>query len=193
MRQLFKYFALSLFLLSTHSSNAALLIEPVIGYSSGKYNATIKELASGTEIDDFSESIKGSSYGGRIGYQNLGFQFGVDYLASKMDLDGDDFTTSELGVFAGFEFPILFRVYGGYILSGTGKTEDEDGNSLDFKGGSGPKIGLGFTLLPFLDVNLEYRSVKYDTYEFSDGGFDFGVDSDYSAVMLGLSFPITLF
>lgn len=166
-------------------SQAALLIEPVLGYSMGKANLEMTVPGLGSDKDD--ESIKGLSYGGRLGYQNLGFQLGLDYLASNMDIDGDAFKTSEFGGFVGFEFPVLFRVYAGYVFSGNGtfETDDED---VKFKGGTGPKVGIGFTVLPFLDLNLEYRKITYDTKELS--GMD--IDLDYSAVMFGVSLPFTI-
>lgn len=165
-------------------AQASLLIEPLVGYSVGKYNYEYKE-AGITDSDD--ESIQGLSYGGRLGYQNLGFQLGLDYLASSMDIDGDDFNTTEWGGFVGFEFPILVRVYAGYVFSGTGKLEG-DNDDLNLKGGTGPKLGVGFTLLPFLDINLEYRRITYDTKDVDLGE----MDADYSATMLSFSLPFTI-
>jgi hypothetical protein len=106
-----------------------------------------------------------------------------------MSLAGDDFNTGEWGGFVGFEFPILIRVYAGYIFSGTAdyKTDTID---TSFSGGTGPKFGVGFTILPFLDLNIEYRSVKYETEKDVPAGTN--IDADYSAVMVGVSLPFTL-
>lgn len=167
-------------------ANAALLIEPVVGYSYGKYNLET-EVGPITEKSD--DSLSGVSYGGRLGYQNFGFQIGLDYLASNMSYDNNDLKTQEWGGFVGFEFPILVRVYAGYVFSGTGIAEIEDINGdVNLKGGTGPKIGVGFTLLPFLDINLEYRRITYDTKE--EGPVS--IDSDYSATMLSFSLPFTI-
>lgn len=172
------------------SAKADLLIEPLIGYSLGKseFDFTFNQ---GTDTD--SQSIKGPSYGGRLGYQNLGFQLGVDYLASNMDFDGDDFKTSELGGFVGFEFPILFRVYVGYVFSGKGELSSDDvaATTVKFEKGTGPKFGIGFTLLPFLDINLEHRMIKYDTYSVGDVN-NTKIDHSYSATMLSFSLPFTI-
>lgn len=170
-------------------SHAGLLIEPVIGYSLGSANLDVEVPSDTTQNTSDKESVKGASYGGRLGYQNLGFQLGLDYLASSMQLDGDSFQTSEFGGFVGFEFPVLLRVYAGYVFSGTGKLESDD-EDLDFKNGSGPKVGIGLTLLPFLDINLEYRSIKYEELEVSNGLAN--VNADYNAVMLGFSLPFVL-
>ena len=180
MRVLFAF----LICLVSAQSQAALLLEPLVGYSVGKLNG---EYDPGTA--DFDESLKGTSYGGRVGYQNLGFQLGLDYLASNMEADDMDFKTSEFGGFVGFEFPVLVRVYAGYVFSGTGDLEQDIGRDLNLKGGTGPKIGVGFTLLPFLDVNLEYRRISYDE---KDLGLGVTLDADYSATMLSFSLPFTL-
>lgn len=165
-------------------ANAALLIEPLVGYSYGKFNQE-QEALGVTEKDD--HTLKGTSYGGRLGYQNYGFQLGLDYLASSMSQDGESLKTSEFGGFVGFEFPILVRVYAGYVFSGSGDTTVND-IDYDLKGGTGPKLGVGFTLLPFLDINLEYRRISYDTVK-EDG---VSLDADYSATMLSFSLPFTI-
>lgn len=184
-----------LLIFSSLSAQAALLIEPVVGFSSGKAELTITDNSPGGDVVSGDESIKGLSYGGRLGFQNLGFQVGLDYLASAMKFDGEKWDTSELGGFVGFEFPVLFRVYAGYIFSGSAKVALDD-DTATLKSGTGPKFGIGMTLLPFLDVNLEYRSVKYDTADISSlygAGTDISLDGKYNAIMLGVSFPLTLF
>jgi hypothetical protein len=170
-------------------SQAALLIEPVVGYSFGKSNADLEVPSDPAQNDSASESARGTSYGGRLGYQNFGFQLGVDYLASNMKIDGDAFKTSEFGGFVGYEFPILLRVYAGYIFSGTGTLSGDD-DDIKLKGGTGPKVGVGFTLLPFLDFNIEYRSIKYEEKEFESGAALLNLD--YNAIMVGFSLPFTL-
>lgn len=176
---------LALILGFTVESQAALLIEPVLGYSVGKIN-TEQSLLGESEKDD--NSLSGTSYGGRLGFQNLGFQLGVDYLASQMTSDGDDFSTSEFGGFVGFEFPILLRVYAGYVFSGTATAEGDD-DDIKLKSGTGPKLGVGFTILPFLDLNIEYRSIKYEEKDLGALG---KLDTDYQAVMFGVSLPFTI-
>jgi hypothetical protein len=177
---------LSLILGYSFQSQAALLIEPLLGYSFG--SATLENKTAGLTDTD-KESINGVSYGGRLGYQNLGFQLGLDYLSSRMSLNGDDFNTGEWGGFVGFEFPILVRVYAGYIFSGTAdyKTDTTD---IGLSGGTGAKFGIGFTMLPFLDLNIEYRAVKYDMEEDVSPGRDLNLD--YSAIMVGISLPFTI-
>jgi hypothetical protein len=168
------------------NSHAGLLIEPLVGFSYGKLNSEF----SGASTDTDTSGIKGASYGGRLGYQNFGFQLGLDYLSSNMTYGADDnkFKTSEFGGFIGYEFPVLLRVYAGYVFSGTGEAI-ADSTSTDFKGGTGPKIGVGLTLLPFLDFNVEYRSI---TYKEEDLGSGVNLNVDYNAVMVGFSLPFVL-
>lgn len=166
------------------NSHAGLLIEPLVGFSYGKLNSEF----SGSSTD--ASGIKGASYGGRLGYQNFGLQLGLDYLSSNMTYDADDnkFKTSEFGGFIGYEFPVLLRVYAGFVFSGTGEAVDNS-TTTDFKGGTGPKIGVGLTLLPFLDFNVEYRSI---TYKEEDLGSGVNLNVDYNAVMVGFSLPFVL-
>ncbi|MGE3611263.1 MAG: hypothetical protein AB7I27_16845 [Bacteriovoracaceae bacterium] len=182
-----KILAFIIFLSS--SVHAGVLIEPVAGYSvGGKFDISDGKNYTGT----------GASYGGRLGYQNLGFQLGLDYLHSSIDLGSDDFDSNlsldEFGGFVGFEFPILLRAYAGYTFSASGKTKYDNGTTgmkdTEFKKGAGPKFGIGFTGLPFLVINLEYRSGKFSEYEI-DGTKQEG-DITYSSYLVSVSLPITL-
>ncbi len=169
-------------------ARAALLIEPVVGLNLG----TKLDVDSGDDTDSYG-SGGGIGYGGRLGYQQLGFQFGLDYLASSVDLGEDDvdknLSMSEWGAFAGFEFPVLVRVYAGYIFSATAETTIDD-EKYEFSNGSGMKAGIGFTGIPFLDINLEYRRGTFDEAKVA-GDEDEDVSADYQSVLLSLSLPLT--
>lgn len=170
-------------------SEAALLIEPVLGYNiTSSFDTASNDILQ----DDIDDKGNGAAFGGRLGYQNLGFQLGVDYLRSNIKFDDvydENLSLSEWAVFAGFEFPVLLRIYAGYIFSATGETESE-GVKIEFSEGSGMKVGVGFTGLPFIDINVEYRKGTFG--EFTVAGIDTGAETDYSAIMLGLSLPFTL-
>lgn len=169
-------------------ASAGVLIEPVVGYNMGDF----KTDSAGSSTEDFS----GASYGGRLGYQNLGFQLGIDYLKSNLSVDDKDYSnleTSEWAGFVGFEFPVLLRVYAGYIFSATGETKIDTGptkEKVDLKDGTGMKLGVGFTVLPFLDINLEYRKGKFGEYKM--GGVKSDDDTDYDTYMVGVSLPFVL-
>jgi hypothetical protein len=182
-----------LFFAVTQSGQASVLIEPLVGYN----------FSSKAEIDDKdnqnSYSGGGGAVGGRLGYQKLGFQLGVDYLRSSIDFDDKDFdknvTMNEWGGFVGFEFPVLLRIYAGYVFSATGtsKFKDQDGEIQDFdlKSGSATKFGIGFTGLPFLVINLEYRAGAVDEYKIGDTKYE-DEKFTYSSYLISLSLPINL-
>lgn len=179
-------FGALLILLTISSAKADLLIEPVIGYNFAKM-----EYKTATDNDSFSGS--GIGYGGRLGFQQLGFQVGLDYLNSSINIDDDAFDSnvdaSEWAAFVGYEFPVFLRVYAGYIFSATGEYKDASKNKVELSEGSGSKFGIGFTGLPFVDINLEYRTGEFDKFEVA--GVDGNTDAKYSSVFLALSVPLT--
>jgi hypothetical protein len=180
-------FILVLAFLIIKPASAGLLIEPLVGFSKGELTLTTDGI--NKDKGDFT----GMSYGGRLGYQQLGFQLGLDYLNSNNTIDDgslDKITSSEWGGFVGFEFPVLLRVYAGYIFSATGEGEDDSNNNVDFIDGTGTKFGIGFTGLPFVDINLEYRSVTFGDAEFL--GSKIGFEQEYDAYMLSFSLPFVL-
>ena len=187
MRKLTQFFLLLSLLLGFSSySEAALLVEPVVGFN----------LGSKADISSFPDSYSGGSgmgFGGRIGYQNLGFQLGVDYLNSNIDMNDDDWDSnlkvSEWAGFVGFRFPVFFKVYAGYIFASSAETKI-GGADFDLSSGSGTKLGVGFTGLPFLDLNVEYRTGKFD--EIKASGIDTGWTMDYSSILFSVSLPITI-
>ncbi len=182
-----------LFFAISQTAQASVLIEPLVGYN----------FSSKAKIDDDDNqnaySGAGGAFGGRLGYQKLGFQLGVDYLHSSLDMDDKDFdknlTLNEWGGFVGFEFPILLRVYAGYIFSASGtskfKDKNDDIQELDLKSGSGTKFGIGFTGLPFLVINLEYRAGSVNEYKLGDTNYD-DDKITYSSYLMSLSIPINL-
>lgn len=174
-----------LFLSLLANAHAGLLVEPVLGWTFGQ-----KLDISG--VDDYSGG-QGLSYGGRLGYQRGPFQIGADVLKSSVEMDSNDFKENvditEMGAFIGFELPILLRAYAGYIASIEGDT-NINRVKTEFNKGSGFKLGVGWTLLPFLDINLEYRNGMFDEYK--QGGMTVKEDTYYKAYMLGVSLPLDL-
>lgn len=179
-------FILVLAFLMITPAKAGILIEPLVGF-----NANSK-----IDIEDGADASGGMGlgYGGRLGYQNYGFQLGVDYLKSSIDMDDKNFDKnvdmSEWAGFVGFKFPILVKVYAGYIFSATGETKNGVGAKQEFNDGTGMKLGVGTTLLPFLDLNFEYRSGTFS--ELKTAGVKADKDTDYSAYMLSVSLPFNL-
>lgn len=139
-------------LVSYVPAHADLLLEPYVGYYFG-------ESDDGTDKDD----VTGPGYGARIGYQSLGFMVGGDFMTGSWEADSTpktDITPTMMGVFAGYNFPILLRVYGVYNITTKSKTESS-GSSFDLEGES-IKLGVGTTVLPFVSVNFEYITATFD-------------------------------
>ncbi|MNT19450.1 hypothetical protein D3C72_1547100 [compost metagenome] len=66
------------------------------------------------------------------------------------------------------------------------KLDDIDGKAE----GSGMKIGVGFTGLPFISINLEY--IKDDFTKFNGESLDDSFDKfDSTAYLLSVSLPLT--
>lgn len=184
-------FILVLAFLVIKPAQAGLLLEPVLGYSLSKFET---DLPGSSE-----EKANGASVGGRVGYQNLGFQLGLDYLRSNLNVDDknfkEDLVSSEFAGFIGFEFPILVRVYAAYIFAASAESDVDFGlgagkQAFELNDGNGMKLGVGFTVLPFLDINVEYRKGTYS--ERKIGATKLDVDTDFSAVMVGVSLPFVI-
>ena len=159
-------------------ARADLLLEPYVGYFMGN-----SEISGGYE-EDFS----GLSLGGRVGFQSFGFMLGGDFMTGKWEDDGNpsmDVTPTNLGVFVGYNFPILLRVYGIYGFSS--KLKHETTNYSNTYEGDSIRLGVGFTGLPFISINLEYFTAEYDEDDF--GAQNPSLES--SGYGLTVSLPLT--
>lgn len=175
---------LGIFLIA-NTASAALLIEPHLGYNihgSGDNGGT-------------KYSYNGPQLGARVGYQTIGLMAGLDYTRSSGSMEAksngttktDDFTTNDLGVFVGYNFPILVRAWGTYYFNNTSKYKSTSAEVS----GSTKELGVGFTGLPFLSVNLVYRMINHDELEAANGS-KASINNDYNEIVLGISLPLTL-
>lgn len=166
-----------LFAVCLMSSNAlaGFYIEPYVGYESG-------------EVGD--DKMTSTNFGGKLGMDMLGFAGGADVMLGSMSVTDDatdDSTTyngQDLGVFAQFTFPILLKLSATYFVQSQAK-HDETTIS-----GSGTKVGIGYTGLPFVSINFDMINMNYDELKTDAGTFD--VDSDRKSWMLSLSMPFSL-
>lgn len=172
MKQKFLFlFIFSLFM-TTSYSQAGLLVEPLIGLN-----------ITGEGGDDDLDNMP-ITYGARLGYQNLGLMLGLDYQktdAIKYDSSSEKYDLSETGVFVGYNFPILVRAWLGYTFKAT-----NEGPGLDLSG-KGTKIGVGFTGLPFVSINLEFKKQEYD----ENGSTDLSPKIKGEMMLLSVSLPLT--
>lgn len=166
---------LSLF--SMKRAHSSILLEPYIGSHFFGSERTV-----GSDVD----KLSGMAFGARVGFQTLGFMAGVNYKTGSFSVDdatSDIDSYTNMGAFIGYEFPILIRVWGEYVFSST----------LDFEGGgelekgNGTTLGVGYTGLPFISINLEMSTV--DGYETSAGTSSI---AEFKTTFLSVSFPFTL-
>lgn len=187
---------------------AGVLIEPYIGYSlAGKIDDK--------EVGDESKSdYSGLNLGGRLGFQYLGLMggFAYDHGSYETELTGpqdsvdslksagitmkDKWSANSYGAFVGYNFPILLRVWGTYFFSS--KWTDQDNGSTIFTKdsefrGSAYELGLGYTALPFLSLNAQYRVTNFDkSKDASDGSTATVKDTSVNSFILSVSLPINL-
>jgi hypothetical protein len=157
-------------------ANAAFLVEPYLGMH---FNS---------EAEDADADISGMGIGARVGYQNLGLMLGLNYKSADLEFEPDnsaisnyDVEQTHYGVFVGYEFPILIRAWVEYVIGGSAEFKTGDYDSI-----SGTQLGVGYTGLPFVSLNLEIGNL---TYEDGPTGF---TDQDISTYMLSVSLPLTL-
>jgi hypothetical protein len=172
MKKLLLVLALGLGFTST--SHADLMVEPYIGY----------EMGSGSEgSQDF--KMTGTNLGLRLGYHSgLMFWVAADYMMGSGTIDPDnsgsfDAKRSVLGATVGVDLPILLRAWLGYAFTNDSKTDS------DTLKGTATKLGVGFTALPFVSLNLEIISDKWDD---SSSGAD--PDAKNTSYMLSVSLPL---
>ena len=186
---------LLLILLTISYGHALFLIEPYVGYK----NASGKD--SDTPVLELEYS--GLTYGARAGLTTMGFSVGVDYSLSSSDIEfiqsggsaTDPHDQTMMGAFVGYEFPMMFRVWGSYFFDVS--LEDTDGSDKgDELNGDGMGLGVGFTGLPFVSINLEYRMWSIDeSVDGADGTKTntTGVDViDIKEILVTVSLPLDL-
>ncbi len=169
--------AMALMLGFSGVAHANIMIEPYLGYDMGK-----------TTSPDGKTS--GAVLGARLAYKApVMFWIGLDGAFEsggkfKPDSGSDaDFDRTTLYGVVGIDLPILFRVWAGYGFSDEFKFK----SPYDSKSsGNNFKLGLGFTGLPFVSLNVEYIKAT------STGGDFHTAYPDYKdeTVLLSVSLPL---
>ncbi len=155
---------------------AAVHLEPFLGYLIGETNHSPKR------------DVKGTDMGARVGYRQLGLALGGEISLSDFTIDANpdySFDPMNLGAFVAYEFPILIRVYGTYILASKGDT-----SGGEYSDGTGYRLGVGYTGLPFVAINFEMTHLEYDKYK--SGGTTVGSDFEMDMYGLFVSVPLSL-
>lgn len=210
IRSALVFLLMSFFAFAPHS-RAGILIEPYLGYSfAGSGDMSLTDTSNG-QTTQYDQDFSTVTYGGRLGYQTFGLMLGIDYSMQSFDMTStvgsieveDGVERSQLGIFVGYELPILLRAWATYYVNATmdGTDAPSSGNQIysntsEFKDGKGYALGVGFTGLPFISINLEYRTMEYDTYAVSNIELTDAVYSDkldLSEILLSVSLPLNLF
>ena len=168
MKKLVLAFALVLTGAFSQQSKASFLIDPYIGYKLAW--DTPSKLGNDVDV-----TRNGMMYGARAGYQFLGFMAGFEYgMGSGMTWDvaaatalgvssaEKSYDATYMGVFVGYELPIMLRAWASYYFDAN--WEFEGGNKVELTAIS---FGVGFTGLPFVSLNAEYRINTFDTKVFA--------------------------
>lgn len=185
-----KSLIMSLVLLVTTSASAGILVEPYIGLEKGK---AVTEAGINSADRDTSAAVLGA----RLGYTlPILFWLGIDYSlttggkgkGANAIFTDYDYTRSDLYLVAGFDFPILVRAWLGYGIMN--ETKASGGTSAKFDGGSHTKIGVGFTGLPFVSINIE----AYNHAPSKTDGNSFAAGSSFkdAGFLLTASLPLDL-
>jgi hypothetical protein len=169
MSRLVGFLVLTCFLLisgMTNQAQAAFLVEPFFDH------ALSGEVTAGGNDSDMSVTTEGL----RLGMTSLGFMYGVEFSIGNTRYDTDpeiDATSQDLGLFLGYTFPVMLRVWATYYTSSKISYDDEEHT------GTGTKIGVGYSGLPYVSINLQMLNRSY-----SD-------DIEDNATLLGISVPLT--
>lgn len=179
---------------ASSSAYASIFVEPFVGYGFGS-NITLNNYSYvGEGLPDYGDYSGGTGlgFGGRAGYQLLGIFGGVNYLHRSFNFSNASFSSStdsvvdEIGLVAGYQFPILLKFYLGKNLIATGTLQHRSGK-LEMKDGGGTFFGVGFTGLPFVHVNFEYHKGHFG--EQNNNGVISGKKTDYDYLFLSFSLP----
>ncbi|MBT6325857.1 MAG: hypothetical protein HOJ35_07795, partial [Bdellovibrionales bacterium] len=174
-------------------------IDPYLGYNAG-WAVQDKTVSGVTAELDFTST--GPMFGARAGFQMLGFMAGAEYGMSTTTQDlaaattigesaaSTDLQTTYMGVFVGYELPILLRAWATYNLSVDSEVTSDSGKG-NVTSGSGFTLGVGFTGLPFVSLNVEYRSITFDKSTAS-GGSETDLTNDITSNELFASVSIPL-
>lgn len=165
------------------SANAGILLEPYAGM-----HLASKVKSSGSSSSD----LKGSAFGGRLGFQNLGLMLGLNYKTGTATIGEDelDYDFSHQGFFIGYDFPIMFRVWAEMVFSGNAKRKS-GGVTTEYKKISGTQLGLGYKIIPFVSLNLEIGSTKWKDGTAKTGAISVDApETDITTYFLSISVPI---
>ena len=173
--------------------SAGLVVEPYAGFIFGKFESTISN-------EDYKYNTTGITFGSRVGYSVLYFVAGMDLSFGSMDATvssgpigttSEEYDTSSFGLYAGVNFPILMRGWVTYYLNSS-----YENRAKEELNGSGFGIGLGFTPLPLLSLNIETKFIKVNEIDSNSGTIKLPnsnrAEDSINEILLSVSLPFEL-
>ncbi|MCK5074284.1 MAG: outer membrane beta-barrel protein [Bacteriovoracaceae bacterium] len=157
----------------THAM-AGILVDPYVGYRTGSFEVT-------SENTTYEFDLSGYGYGLRLGYNFLGLMAGVEYGLGSVDREytrtgsEETYDTTQMSAFIGYNFPLV-RFWGSYYWNYKLEIPETNLTTGDYEGdkweGNGFGLGIGFTGIPFISINLEYKRIEIEelTYYSSSRG-----------------------
>lgn len=201
MRKLTLLLLVSILFVTMNVAKAGIYFEPYFGtFVNGEISGETYDERHDLDSDnDTEESVTGNGYGARVGMDFINVAFGIDYMGAGSKSGDTTSTLTNMGAFLAFKIP-MFRFWAEYIFSASIKAEDEDGNKIEYGKGSGTKIGVGYTPIPFLSINFEVMNNTFTSLSFEDENGDDVLEANnydwedhenkFTTYFLSLSVPI---
>ena len=172
IKNTFKIFSFLFVIAIANQAQARLMLEPVLGYELG---STSKLETAGLDLGG---KTSGVDLGLRVAYAlPMMVWFGLDYsmmsdgkFAGEFPGTDGKVDRSNLYFDVGVDLPVLARVWAGYGLMNSTKLKFDSGGDTTLKNGTNIKLGVGFTALPLVSLNVEYFMHDYKDYDSSSGG-----------------------
>ena len=162
---------------------SGILIEPYLGY--GIVSGESQGDNESTSTIDY--SMNAPMFGGKIGGTFAGAMVGVDYrrMSGEMEAEAQttaayqllvpgvttitskyDTTIETIGLFGGYKLPFI-KFWGQYFVSSRMKTTPKSPTtgSTAIYSGKGYSVGSGITIIPMLNINVEFTKVNLDKVE----------------------------
>jgi hypothetical protein len=201
MRKLTLLLLAAVIFVSVNVANAGIYFEPYFGsLVSGEISGETYDAA--YDLDNDNEktvAVTGSVYGARVGMDFINVAMGLDYMAGSPSFDGDSSTLTNMGIFFAFKIPMV-RFWAEYIFSAKVSSTNDDDETATFDKGTGTKIGVGYSPIPYLSINFEVLSNTFTEVSIEDENGDDILDAanldwkdhenKLSAYMLSISVPI---
>ena len=214
-----------LLLLLTFSTNSygVVYFEPLLGINSGQSEISSLVVSSSSPTVSINASSSydrtGVFYGARIGLGvDKNISFGIDYRIAEVDavpknpsasLGSVEFKNTSFGLYLRYnDFLPLWHIWGTYYLVNNREVSGSEVTGTSFlkvgalHSGKKHSLGIGYSMLPFVNINLEFSSFRFETYEnpfsnttgLSGRIFDLPEEGGYDGydVLLSISVPMDI-